>query len=164
MQNVQIFYGGPAIFVITCSPAQPHCRNVLPEHCNTIIKHQLCGEGLPSLLPLLPVDVYQKKQGILSQIFLGPSNKPKEACVRPFDTNGFSQTLTRKYHHTTESLYRLCDAKINRTPTLAGVSYQFGFVRFPFCLQSRISGSSAFFISSHEVSHGKVRKVTHTNF
>ena len=164
MQNVQIFYGGPAIFVITCSPAQPDCRNVLPEHCNTIIEHQLCVEGLPYLLSLLPVDVYQKKQGILSQMFLCPTNKPKEACIRPFDTNSFSQSLTRKYHHTTESLYRLCDAKINRTPTLAGVSYQLGFVRFPICLQCKISGSLGLFIFSTEVSHRKVRKVTNTNF
>ena len=45
------------MFIVTCFLAQPNCRNVLPEHCITIIKHQLCGEGLPSLLPLLPVDV-----------------------------------------------------------------------------------------------------------
>ena len=129
MQNIQIIYESPTMFIVTCFLAQPDCRNVLPEHCNTIIKHQLCGEGLPSLLPLLPVDVYQKKQGILLQMFLCPSNKPKEVCIRPCDTNSFSQSLTRKFHHTaTESLYRLCDAKVNSTPTLAGVSNQFGFV------------------------------------
>ena len=89
------------------------------------------------MLPLLQVDVFQEKQGILQQI----------------------------YRHTaTESLYRLCGVKLNCTPTLAGVSYQFGFVRFPICLQCKISGSSVFSIFSYEVSHHKVRKVTDPNF
>ena len=55
---------------------------------------------------------------------LCPSNKPKKACIRPCDTNNFTQSLTRKYHHTaTESLYCLCDEKISWAPALAGVSY-----------------------------------------
>ena len=47
MQNIQIFYGGPAMFIVTCFFAQPDCRNFVPEHCNAIIKQQLCWEGLP---------------------------------------------------------------------------------------------------------------------
>ena len=166
MQNIQIFYGGPAMFIVTCFLAQPDCRNFLPGHCNTIIKHQLCGEELPSLLLLLQVDVFQEKQGILQQIILCPSNKPKKACIRPCDTNNFTQSLTRKYHHTaTESLYCICGAKISWTPTSAGVSYHLSFVRFPICLQGKISGSSVFSIFfPHEVSHHNVRKVTDPNF
>ena len=34
-------------------------RNFLPEHLNIKIKQQLCGEGFPSLLPLLQADVFQ---------------------------------------------------------------------------------------------------------
>ena len=114
IQNIQIFYGGPAMFVVTCFLAQPDCRKFLPEHCKAIMKHQLCGEGLPSLLPLLQVDVFQEKQGILQQIILCSSNKPKKVCIRPSDTNNFTQSLTRKYHHSaTESLYCLCGAKIS---------------------------------------------------
>ena len=131
MQNIQIFCGAPAMFIVTCFLAQPDCRTFLPEHCNTIIKHQLCGEGLPSLLPLLQVNVFQEKQGILQQIIQCPSNKPKKACIRPCGTNNFIQNLTRKYHHTaTEGLYPLRGAKISWTSTLARVSYQFDFVRF----------------------------------
>ena len=116
-----------------------HTRNNLPKDCNTIIKEHLCGEGLPSLLSLLQVDVFQQKQGILQQIILCPSNKSKKACIRSFDTNNFTQSLTRKYHHTAnESLYRLYDEKISWAPTLAGVSYQFTFVSFPICLQCKI--------------------------
>ena len=153
------------MFIATCFLAQPDCRNFLSEHFNSIIKHQLCGEGLPSLFPLLQVDVFQEKQGILQQIILCPSNKSKEACIRPCDTNNFTQRLTRKYHHTaTESLYRQCDAKINWTPTLTGVLYQFGCVRFPICLQCKISGPSIFSIFSHKVTHHKVRKVRDPNF
>ena len=55
---------------------------------------------------------------------LCPSNKPKKTCIRPCDTNNFTDCLTRKYHHTaTESLYRLCDEKISCASTLAGASY-----------------------------------------
>ena len=89
------------------------------------------------MLSLLQVDAFQDKQGILQQINLCPLNKPKKkTCIRPGDTNNSTQSLTRMYHHTaTESLHHLRGAKISRTPTLAGVSYQFGFIRFSICLQ-----------------------------
>ena len=44
MQNIQIFYGGPAMFIVTCFLAQ-QTRNFLPEHLNIIIKQQLFGRG-----------------------------------------------------------------------------------------------------------------------
>ena len=66
------------MFIVACFLAQSGCRSFLPEHCNTIIKQQLCGEELRSFLPLPQVDVFQEKQGIL-QIKLCPSNKPKES-------------------------------------------------------------------------------------
>ena len=94
-----------------------------------------------------------------------PIKQAKKACIRSFDTNNFTQSLTRNYHHiATEYLYRLCNEKISWTPTLAGVPYQFGFVPFPIGLQCKISGSSVFSIFSHEVLHHKVRKVTDSNF
>ena len=35
MKNIQIFYGGSVMFIVTCFLAQPtDCRNFLPEHCN----------------------------------------------------------------------------------------------------------------------------------
>ena len=74
------FYGVPAMFIVTCFLVQPDCINVLPEHCSTIIKQQLCGERLP--FPLLQVGVFQEKQGILQQIILDPSNKPEKVCIR----------------------------------------------------------------------------------
>ena len=67
------------MFIVTCFLVQPDCINVLPEHCSTIIKQQLCGERLP--LPLLQVGVFQEKQGILQQIILDPSNKPGKVCI-----------------------------------------------------------------------------------
>ena len=94
-----------------------------------------------------------------------PIKQANKACIRPCDTNIFTQSLTRKYQHTaTESLYRLCGEKISRVPTLAGVYNQFGVVPFPICLQCKISRSSVFSIFSHEVSHHKVRKKTDPNF
>ena len=42
-QNIQIFRRVPVIFIFTCFPAQPDCMHFLPEHCNMIIKQQLCG-------------------------------------------------------------------------------------------------------------------------
>ena len=82
MQRIQIFYRGPAIFIVTCFLAQPDCTNVLPKHWNTMIKHQLCWEGFPSLFSLLQVDVFPEKQTILQQIILYPSNKPKKSLYQ----------------------------------------------------------------------------------
>ena len=70
------------MFIVACFLAQSGCSSFLPEHCNTIIKQQLCGKELPSFLPLLQVDVFQEKQGILSQIKLCPSNKPKKSLYQ----------------------------------------------------------------------------------
>ena len=69
---------------------------------------------------------------------LCPSNKPKKACIRSCDTNNFTQSLTRKYHHTaTESLYCLCDEKISWASTLAGLSYYLASFLFPFAWNTR---------------------------
>ena len=65
LMEVTRFYGGPAMFIVTCFFAQPDCENFLPEHCNTIIKPQLCGERFPLLL--LQVDIFRENQGILQQ-------------------------------------------------------------------------------------------------
>ena len=70
------------MFIVTCFFAHPDFRNFLPEHCSTIIVQQLRGEEFPSLLPLLQVDVFQKKQGILQQINLCSSNKPKKSLYQ----------------------------------------------------------------------------------
>ena len=144
------FYGGPAMFIVTCFLAQQDCRKFLSEHCNTIIKQQLMFFKRSRIYCTKPSQAHQTNQIKLAS---------------GLDTNDFPQSLTNKYHHTaTESLYQLCGAKISWTPTLAGVSQQFGFVRFPICLQCKISGSSVFSIFSHEVSHHKVRKKTDPNF
>ena len=55
MQNIQIFYVGLDMFIVTFFLAQPDSRSFLPEHCNKIIKQQLCGEELPCLLSFLQV-------------------------------------------------------------------------------------------------------------
>ena len=43
LMEVARFYGGPSLFIVTCFLAQPGSTNFLPEHCNTLIKQQLCG-------------------------------------------------------------------------------------------------------------------------
>ena len=43
LMEVARFYGGPSLFIVTCFLAQPDSTNFLPEHCNTLIKQQLCG-------------------------------------------------------------------------------------------------------------------------
>ena len=57
IQNIQIFYGGPAMFIVIYL-LHSQTRNVMPKYDNKIIKQHLCGEGLPSLLSLLQVDVF----------------------------------------------------------------------------------------------------------
>ena len=119
MQNIQIFYRGPVMFIVTCFLVHPDCKNFLSEYWKSIIIQQLRGEELPTFLPLLQVDIFQEKQGTLQQINLCPSNKPEKACIRPYpcDTNNSTKILARMYQHTaTESLYHLCGAKISWTP------------------------------------------------
>ena len=124
-------------------------RNFLPKHHNTIIKQHLCGERLHLCCLCSKLIFFNRNRVYCSKASYDHQASQKKACTRPFDTNNYTQSLTRKYHHTrTESLYRLCDEKISWTPTLAGVSYQFDFVRFPICLQCKISGSSVFSIFS----------------
>ena len=66
IQNIQIFYRGPVMYIVTCFLTQTGCRSFLPEHCNTIIKQQLRGEKWPSLLSFVQVDFFfQEKQSIL---------------------------------------------------------------------------------------------------
>ena len=82
----------------------------------------------------------------MQQIIYAHQTSQKNACIRPCDINNFTQSLTRKYLHTaTERQYSLCGEKISWAPTIAGVSYQFGFTPFLICLKCKISGSSGFF-------------------
>ena len=62
MQNIQIFYGGPVMFIVAISLVQSDFRNFLPEHCNAIIKQQLFGEELPSLLPFLKLRFFKRSR------------------------------------------------------------------------------------------------------
>ena len=96
LMEVTRFYGGPAMFIVTCFLAQPDCRNVLPDHCNTIIKPKLCGERFP--LPLLQVDVFRENQGILQQSSQAYQTSQKK-FASGLDTNNFTQSFTTKYHH-----------------------------------------------------------------
>ena len=122
------------------------------------------GEGLPSFLPLLQVDVFQEKQGILQQIILWLSNKPKKACIRP-STDNFAQSLATSTTILLLEVYIIYVVqKISWILTLAGVSYQFGFVSFPICLQYKISGSSVFFYFFPMKFHIILRKKTDPNF
>ena len=66
------------MFIVTCFLAQPGCRNFLPEHCNTIIKQQLCVEELPSLLSLLQVDVFKRSSAYCSKSTYAYQTSQKE--------------------------------------------------------------------------------------
>ena len=78
MQKIQIFYQGPVMFIASLL-FTARLYDFLPKHWNTIIKQQLCEKELPSLLPLLQIDVFQEKQGILWQInlFLSKTSQKK---------------------------------------------------------------------------------------
>ena len=103
--------------------------------------------GVAIFVDFAPSWRFSIEAGYIAANHLCQSNKPKKACIRPCDTNNFTQSLKRKYHHTaSESLHRFCGEKISWAPTLAGVSYQFGFVPFPICLECKISGSWDFSI------------------
>ena len=81
------------MFIVTCFLAQTGYWNFLPQHCNTIIKEQLCGEELLSMLPLLQVDVFKRSRLYCSKSNYAYQTSQKEACIRPCDTNNFTQNL-----------------------------------------------------------------------
>ena len=96
-------------------------------------------EGVAIFVAFAPSWCFSTEAGYIAANQIHPSNTPKKACIRPCGTNNFTQSLTTKYHHTaTESLYRHCGEKIRWAPTLAGLSYQLGFVPFPICLECKI--------------------------
>ena len=99
----------------------------------------------------------------MQQIKLCPSKKPKKACIRPCDTNNSTQSITRMYHHTA-SLYRQRSAKVSWTPTLAGVSYQFGFIHVFIVCNARSLDHQFFLFFLCKVSHPKVRIVMDPSF
>ena len=92
--------------------------------------------SLPSLLSLLQFDAFL--QTIISAYII---------------------RLTRMYNYTvTDSPYCLHGAKTSWTPTLAKVSYKFGFVYLFIYLQCKIWIISFLLIFFDEVRHRKVRK------
>ena len=120
--------------------------------------------GVAIFVAFAPSWCFSIEAGYIAANHLCPSNKPKKACIRPCDTNNFTQSLTRKYHHTaTESLYRLWwDDKLGTHLSRSVLSIWLrSFSHLP---GMQISGSSVFSIFSHEVSHYKVRKVTDSKF
>ena len=95
----------PCLLLLVSSHSQT--RNFLPGHLNIIIKQQLCWEGSHLCCLCSKLMFFNRS----SKSFM-PIKQAKKACIRPCDTNNFTQSLTRKYHHTAaESLYRLCDEK-----------------------------------------------------
>ena len=120
-------------------------RNFLPEHLNIIVKQQLCGEGLPSLLPLHQDDVFQQKQGILQKIiYVHQASQKKLASDLVIQI--ISPSLERKYHHAgSESLYPLCGEKMSWAPTLVRVSINLASFLFPFAQNARYLDRHFFF-------------------
>ena len=52
------------------------------------------------------LDFFQDKHDILQQIdLMFIKQAKKKACIRPCDTNNFTQSLARKYHHTALKVY-----------------------------------------------------------
>ena len=94
-----------------------------------------------------------------------PIKQAKKACIRPCDTNNFTQSLTRKYHHTALKVYIVSVMK-NKLGTHLSRSVLLIWIRS----FSHLPGMQDLWITSvlffffHEVSHYKVRKVTDPNF
>ena len=145
IQSIQIFYGRPVMFIITCFFAQPDCRNFLPGHCSTIVKQKLC-EGRTAIFgAFCPKLMFLKR----SRVCYSKSNYAHQTSQKKLVLGLVIQIIPPKifpnYHTATENLHRLRGAKISWRPTLEGVSDQFGFIRFSVCLQCKISESSVFF-------------------
>ena len=133
----------PCLYCYILVSLHSQTRNFLPSDHNTIIKEHLCGKGLPSLFSLLQVNAFKQKQGILQQINLCSSSKPKKVGIRPFDTNNFTKVLQES---TTILQLKVYFVYVMRK--LVGHSSQqecpinLALLFFPFVCISHISGSS----------------------
>ena len=140
-------------------------RNVMPKHDNTIIKQHLCGEGLPSLLSLLQVDVFQQQQGILQQIILCPSNKPKKLV-----SGLLIQIISPKVlqENTTILQLKVYIVYVMRNfvghPPQQQCPINLALFFFPFVYNARSLDHHFFTSFSNEFSRHKVRRVTDPNF
>ena len=80
--------------------------------------------GVTIFIASAPSWFFSREAGYIAANQAIPIKQAKKVCIRPYDTNNSTQSLTKMYHHTaTETLYGLDGAKINCIPTLAGVSY-----------------------------------------
>ena len=123
------------------------------------------GEELPSLLLSLQVDVFQEKQGILQQLNLCLSNKPKKTCIRPCDTNNSSQSLTRMSTILQQKVYIFYMVqKLVGHLSQQECSVSLTLLVFQFACNARSPDHQFVLFFSHEVSHHKVRKVKNPSF
>ena len=117
MLNIQIFYGGSVMFIVSCFFAQPDCRDFLPEHCTTIIKEQLCRRSFHLCCLCSKLTFFKRSRVYCSKSNYDHQTSHKKVCIRLCDTNNSTQCLTWMYHHiATEILYRLRGTKISLTP------------------------------------------------
>ena len=161
MQNIQIYFMGfQSCLLILVSL---HSETVEIFCLNPAIL--IAGRSCHLCFVYSKLDFFQDKHDILQQIdLMFIKQAKKKACIRPCDTNNFTQSLARIYLHTaTESLYRLHGAKISWTPILAAHIKLPIFV-FLFDCNARSPDHQFFYFFLHEVSHCKVRKVMDPSF
>ena len=161
MQNIHIYFMGfQSCLLILVSL---HSETVEIFCLNPAIL--IAGRSCHLCFVYSKLDFFQDKHDILQQIdLMFIKQAKKKACIRPCDTNNFTQSLARIYLHTaTESLYRLHGAKISWTPILAAHIKLPIFV-FLFDCNARSPDHQFFYFFLHEVSHCKVRKVMDPSF
>ena len=165
MQNIQPFYGGSAMFIVSCFFAQSDCRDFLPEHCTTIIKQQLCRRSFHLCCLCSKLTFFKR-----SRVCCSKSNYDHQTSQKKFVSGFVIQIIPLNVLHECTTILQLkfyIDYVVRKlVGHQAGVSHQFGFNHFSICLRWRIPGSSRVFFQffPHKVSHHKVRKLVDLSF
>ena len=146
LMEVARFYGDPAMFIITCFLAQPGCRNFLSEHCNTIIKQQLCGERLS-----LPPSCFAREAGYIAANHPRPIKQARKSLHQVLIQIISTQVLQQSTTILQLKVYisYVVQKLVGHPPQQECPSNLASSVfPFPICLQCKISGSSVFSIFS----------------
>ena len=148
----------PSLLLVLSSLIQT--RNSLPEGLNIIIKQQLCGEGFPSLLPLLQADVFHWKQRI---IYVHQTSQKKLV------SGPVIQIISPKVLQESTTILQLKVYIVSVMKNKLGTHLSRSVLLIWLHSFSHLPGMQdlwiiSFFFFFHEVSHHKVRKVMDPNF
>ena len=163
MQNIQPFYGGSAMFIVSCFFAQSDCRDFLPEHCTTIIKQQLCRRSFHLCCLCSKLTFFKR-----SRVCCSKSNYDHQTSQKKFVSGFVIQIIPLNVLHECTTILQLkfyIDYVVRKLVWHLGVLsiWLYSFFHLSAMEDPRII-RGFFSIFPHKVSHHKVRKLMDLSF